>query len=300
MRLRPTIEDYIQYHDTEGTRRKTRVKYRGILIRFCDYAEGQSVYFVGSVNMSLFDKYRAHRKPVLSAKSMHHEGATIKSFLSWCADRDLIGENPLAKRKFTPPRLEPRGGPSLSEVNRILAAASEVRHPVFATLAFSGVRSGECQRFQVDDVDLDGNWLHVVSRHGLETKTGRSRKVPIHPRLRKVLAAIPRSHRPWFFTALPSPRYPDGLHHINTKLLNEELLKVLRKLGIRAGREGGYTVHSFRHFFRTHAVNSGVPERVIDIWLGHASDKSMGSVYYALSDEESQKFMERISFDEES
>ena len=37
--------------------------------------------------------------------------------------------------------------------------------------------------------------------------------------------------------------------------------------------------------------NAGIPQRVVDTWLGHQSDKSMGSVYYKLSDEDSQKFM---------
>lgn len=43
-------------------------------------------------------------------------------------------------------------------------------------------------------------------------------------------------------------------------------------------------------------MNAGVPERVVDIWLGHASDRSMGSVYYKLSDEESQRFMLMVPF----
>ncbi len=71
---------------------------------------------------------------------------------------------------------------------------------------------------------------------------------------------------------------------------------ILKDLSIPAGRESGFTVHSFRHFVRTFMVNSGIPERVVDIWLDHAPDKSMGSVYYKLSDEKSQDFMQKVPF----
>lgn len=36
----------------------------------------------------------------------------------------------------------------------------------------------------------------------------------------------------------------------------------------------GFVIHSLRHFFETFAVNAGIPQRVIDTWLGHRSDKS--------------------------
>jgi len=39
-------------------------------------------------------------------------------------------------------------------------------------------------------------------------------------------------------------------------------------------------IHSLRHYFETVTLNSNVPQRVIDAWLGHSSDRSMGSVYY--------------------
>ena len=74
-------------------------------------------------------------------------------------------------------------------------------------------------------------------------------------------------------------------------------LRVASRLGMPIGRNnGGYVIHSFRHFFERLCVNSGIPQRVIDTWLGHRSDKSMGSVYYSLGDDESQAFMMKVPF----
>lgn len=68
------------------------------------------------------------------------------------------------------------------------------------------------------------------------------------------------------------------------------------KLGLPVGREHGFVIHSLRHFFETFTVNVGIPQRVIDTWLGHRSDKSMAAVYYRLHDEESQAFMAKVPF----
>lgn len=164
-------------------------------------------------------------------------------------------------------------------------------------LGFTGMRSGELQRLKPEDVDLKGGWNKIISRDGAETKTRFSRKVPIHARLRVYLESMPKSKRPWFFTAQASKRYPEGGHWINTKRLNEDFLKLLTRLELPTGREArGFTIHGLRHFFETFCVNAGIPQRVIDTWLGHRSDRSMASVYYKLSDADSSAFMEKVPF----
>lgn len=216
--------------------------------------------------------------------------------MKWAKKRKLIAANPIADAEVEKQRYEVRGGPSLSQVRRILAALTEPRHTQIAVLAFTGARAGELQRFRPEDVGLTGSWVHIRSREGARTKTGRSRKVPIHACLRPLLEKLPRQ-QPWLFTAPPSNKYSDGSHWLSVKRLNEDFLKVLKRLGLPAGRNGhGFTVHSLRHFFETHTVNAGIPQRAVDCWLGHVGDQSMAAKYYKLSDEESQAFMARIPF----
>ncbi|WP_261340000.1 tyrosine-type recombinase/integrase [Zavarzinella formosa] len=130
----------------------------------------------------------------------------------------------------------------------------------------------------------------------METKTRNSRNVPIHTRLRAMLKTLPESRKPWLFTMLPSDQYPDGDHRTNIKKLNEDFQAAVARAGLPVGREHGFTLHSLRHFFETHTVNSHVPQRVIDHWLGHHSDRSMGAVYYRLTDVDSQEFMRKLPF----
>jgi integrase len=120
--------------------------------------------------------------------------------------------------------------------------------------------------------------------------------VPIHPRLRAVLEALPARKGPYLFTAGPSPRYPAGDHHINVKRLNDAFTGLAGRLGLPVGREDGFVIHSLRHFFETFTVNADIPQRVIDTWLGHRADRSMAAVYYKLADADSPSFMTRVPF----
>ena len=54
--------------------------------------------------------------------------------------------------------------------------------------------------------------------------------------------------------------------------------------------------HSLRHSFETTRVNTSIPQRVVDTWLGHRSDTSMASVCYRLSDADSQRFISQVPF----
>lgn len=296
IKISNAIEMYITYLETEGRRSKTVKKYRGFLKTFDRFCADHGVGQLRKVSITLIDQFRALRKLTHSAKSLHNEGVMLKSFLRWAKQRLLLAVNPMAEMRFRNPPQTPREAPTLEQVDRTLAAASAARRVQLAMLAFTGMRVGELQHLQPGDVDLAGNWIHVISRDGAETKTGFGRKVPIHPRLQPLLKATPKANRPWYFTAAASKKFPTGGHWISTKRLNEDFTVLITKLGLPAGRVEGFTIHSLRHFFETIAVNGGVPQRAIDTWLGHRSDRSMASVYYALRDEESQRFMLQVPF----
>jgi integrase len=291
------FEDYVRYLETENRSRTTVVKYRGIFRTLMSFLVSLRVTRLHQFATVHFDRFRAERKKDHHPRTMYTEGVVIKQFFKWCKSRKLIRENPIADYKLVRPPLVPKEGPSLQQVNSILAASRGVFMIMLAVLAFTGMRSGELQRLRKEDLDLAGNWIHVISRSGAETKTRHSRRVPIHPRLAALLRKLTKSQGPWLFCAVPSRRYPNGDHWLNPKKLNDRFTALVRKLGMPLGRDTGYTIHSLRHSFETIAVNAGIPQRVIDTWLGHHADKSMAAVYYKLKDEDSQEFMNRLPFE---
>ena len=294
--IQATVDQYLDFVKSEDRARTTLVKYLGILKMLVQFLEARGITRMAQFTASHFDKYRAFRKIDRQAKTVHIEGIVIKQFFRWAKKRKIILVNPVEDIKLAIPKLMPKPGPSLDQINRILNGARSAYLAMMAILAFTGVRSGELQRLRDEDVDLANNWIHVVSRPGAETKTRQSRKIPIHPRLQAILLGLSRSSGPWFFTAEPSAKFPQGGNWISTHKLNERFAALLTLLKLPVGRESGFTVHSLRHAFETICINSGIPQRVVDAWQGHASDRSMGAVYYRLSDDDSQKFMQQVPF----
>jgi len=290
------VAAYLAYLTTERLAAKTLTKYLGILGTFATFLADHRKATLDQVALRDVDPFRAGRRPLLSDKSMYREASLLKRWPTWCRKRKLVAADPLADSAFSRPPGEPSGGPTLDEINRILAKAHPVRYPILATLAFTGMRVGECRNLRPEDIDLDAGRIRIVSREGAETKTRKSRDVPIHPRLAAILREV-RAGKTWFFTALPSPRYPGGQHHINERHVLEDFRKTLGELGLPVGREGGFVIHSLGHSFKTIAINAGVPQHAVDIWQGHAPDlRSASRQYYDLTEEESRKHILKLPF----
>ncbi|MEX0775227.1 MAG: hypothetical protein WD042_05880 [Phycisphaeraceae bacterium] len=95
--------------------------------------------------------------------------------------RDLVAVDPLRKVKLRKPVRERKWSPPVDAIEQILAAAAQPLADRLAVLAFTGMRSGECQRLECGQMDLAGNWIHIVSRADDPTKTRRSRKGAYSP-----------------------------------------------------------------------------------------------------------------------
>ena len=206
------IEQYLAHLKTEGRSPKTLIKYRGIYHVFLGFLQSRGIRGLNRVTVGQFDSFRAKRhSDGAHLKTRYTEGVIIKQLLRWAKSRRLISDNPLDAIKLEKPRLEPRPGPSISQVNDILSALGGIDRIAIATLAFTGIRAGELQRIQMNDVDANGNWLSIVSREGLETKTRASRRIPIHLRLRHELDQLTKPpSKMAFYESSVAQRIPEA------------------------------------------------------------------------------------------
>jgi len=244
----------------------------------------------------LVDAYRAERRQTCSASTVFMETAVIKQLMRWCHSRLLIAVNLLAAYRVPKVISKKRPSPTLEDVQAILSASRPRLRRILATLAFAGLRIGELRQLRPEDVDLSDGWIHVESREGAETKTHRSRKIPIHPVLREILKEQP-STEPWFFRTAQSGDTPEESRPIAPRKINMQFQKVAAAMGLAVGlKENGYTIHSLRHFFETFTVNSRIPQPAVDSWMGHQGVRSMGKAYYELPDSDSQRFMRDVPF----
>lgn len=301
---RTTLEqaktEFIDFHLADGRRQSTVKRYRGILKQLIDFCSSKGVARVDQVVLRLIDAYRTDRRTKISEESLHVESNLVRQFFTWCADRRMTPENPLATQKFQRPKLKKVASTlTLAQVNAVLEQAPVRLRPILATLAFTGMRSGECRNLLVEDLDWEGRWLHVISRPGAPTKSGLSRKVPIHPRLAGILRKLPRKLGGRLFTATLTGGRLSEERPLDAAALNGELAKILKSLGIPAGRkEGGYTLHFFRHFFKSICVSAGVPREYVDDWQGHAHVARPSDLYFHTFDDESQRLIRLANFDD--
>lgn len=94
------------------------------------------------------------------------------------------GENPFAGlggKKFRVEDAKPVFVFEAATELKLLQAANDWSFPIHFILAKTGVRVGELVHLLVEDLDLNGGWLHVRNKPelGWRIKTGRQRAVPL-------------------------------------------------------------------------------------------------------------------------
>ena len=210
---------FTAFNDAEGRAPTTRRRYRNLLSTLQKFLAELKVTKLHQFTASHFDRFRAGR-------SHHHpatqrsDGVMIKHFFDWCSKRRLMRESPIRDVKIPLPPFQPKEGPSIEQLHLILNNVPEYMQIPIAVLMFTGMRAGEARNLMPEDVDLAGNWIHVRSRQGKETKNRHSRKVAIHSGLLPFIKALSNRIRPHLLTMLPcyrpsgrSPALPDAAEH---------------------------------------------------------------------------------------
>jgi integrase len=173
---------------------------------------------------------------------------------------------------------------------------------VIISLACTGLRISELAELRWSDIDMPRGMLLLSDESGYapkgrkkrDLKSGRSRSFPIHPDLAKVLQALPKDDSYVFHGPRSGRLKPDTVRNFLVREVIEPLQSRFPSPADEKGFKDG-RLHSFRHFFCSTCANSGVPERMVMEWLGHA-DSEMVRRYYHLNDVESRQKMTDLDF----
>jgi integrase/recombinase XerD len=144
------------------------------------------------------------------------------------------------------------------EVVRFLEAVPNLKARIALTTAYAaGLRAGEVSRLKVGDIDSGRKMIRVERGKG-----GKDRYVMLSDQLLAILRGYWRRARPdiWMFPG------QDGTRPIDPALLHA----ACRSARAAAGLDKQVTVHTLRHSFATHLLESGVDIRIIQVLLGHA------------------------------
>jgi len=148
---------------------------------------------------------------------------------------------------------------SADEVVAFLEAVPGLKARAALTTAYAaGLRASEAAGIKVGDIDSSRMVIRVEQGKG-----GRDRYVMLSPQLLGILRSYWKLARPahWLFPGR------DGEHPIGPAVLHA----ACRSACAASGLSKRVTVHTLRHSFATHLLESGTDIRIIQALLGHSS-----------------------------
>jgi len=123
--------------------------------------------------------------------------------------------------------------------------------------AYTGLRQGEILKLKAGDIDLTKGSIYVGGRPGFQTKTGKWREVPIHPKVAPILAKRLENA-------------PDTLRIFGDEWSTKEvLLRNFKKVTAFLEIPPSYVFHCLRHSFGVFHAEAGTPMRTLMDLMGH-------------------------------
>jgi len=158
------------------------------------------------------------------------------------------------KRAQRIPELLTRG-----EVRQILGACPNPKHWMLLALCYGcGLRVSEVVAVRVRHLDGERRLLRIEQGKG-----AKDRAVILAPGLLDALRRYWRGYRPadWLF-----PSHPACERHLSVSTAQKVFVGAKRRAGVE--KIGG--IHSLRHAYATHPLETGLPVHPLQRLLGHA------------------------------
>lgn len=209
-------------------------------------------------NIQAFQQHLVQVRKI-SFSSFNVYAAGIRFFFRYVIVRDWkIDAIPYQK---PPPRKLPQIL-NRAEIQALFRATVDLRRRAILMTVYScGLRVSEARNLRISDIDSQRMVIRIEKGKG-----GKDRYVMLSKTLLAVLREYFRKFRPktWLFENEDSGR----------PLCVSTLEKVFHRARVACSISKPVTIHSLRHAFATHLLESGTNTRVIQMLLGHRSLRS--------------------------
>jgi len=151
---------------------------------------------------------------------------------------------------------------SVSEVLTLLTGVSNMKHRTILMLIYSaGLRVGEAVRLKINDIDGERKMIHLRGAKGR-----KDRYTLLADSVLEGLREYYRKYKPSEFLFEGA----NGRRHYSERSVQHVFEGAVKRCHIQKD----VTVHSLRHSFATHLLESGTDLRYIQELLGHTSSKT--------------------------
>lgn len=277
------VERWLEYRRSNGTSPGRMKDLVTLTNRLLPVFEGRAVRDLGPGDMD---------NAVQSLVSSGYSPNTVKQSMSccralfeWCERQGIVSVSPY--KGVDLPKAAPLSERALAQeqVAEAVRIMADSFRPMMVTLAYTGIRLGECRGLHWSDVDFENNVI-VVQRSYSTTlrvfkpvKGRRPRVVPMNGLLRQVLVqqmnrvsypGVPNAGIPYVDVPVPE----SGLVFVNHRgwPFDQDVFRREFNVAFRAaGVSGPVRVHDLRHSYASWLAKSGLPMQDIQQLLGHSS-----------------------------
>lgn len=214
-----------------------------------DFIQGK---FLAEVDPEIIEKYKAKRKTEVSPATANRELALLKTMLSKAVEWGKLKSNPAAKvKKFK----EAPGRERIltpMEIKDLADAANSHLKPVLIIALNTGMRRGEILGLRWESVNFAQGSILIE-----DSKSGRSRKVPMNNLVAETLRQIERGSEFVFF----NPATKDPVKDVKTSFKT-----ACKNAGIK-----GLRFHDLRHTAASRMIEGGADLVTVSKILGHST-----------------------------
>lgn len=201
--------------------------------------------------------------------------ALLRHMMTWALEQGIIETSPLGRIAKLKEGEWVGARPDTSALDSIFARIDARILPIFVFIRETGCRRAEAIGLQPDQIDYA---RRVVTFHG-ETKSGRSRQVPLTDKALWAVQALP-AHGPTVFY------HPDTLQVWNGDCLGRHWLKTRGNSKLR--------IYDLRHAYAIGLAEDGCPMHFISEVMGHGSVDFTRKRYARFSPESASRAVLRV------
>lgn len=196
--LEEVVDSYFAFVKAKGVAKKTEWKYRADLNKLKEFCQEQKIVLALRFGREAFYRYREWLvKKEYQPKTIYGAMTVCKQVFKWGHAEGRLKEYRLINTKLSKAMAKPQPCFTTEQVEKLIQATKDVEQAVIAKLAYAGLRIGEAEQLLWRDVRFDENgsgMFHIrLGGSNGTTKDKDARFVPIHSRIRPLIAALPRS-----------------------------------------------------------------------------------------------------------
>lgn len=279
-----TVDQFFEYWLEVYKKELKETSKRAYRVAFNRFSDRFSKFYIQDVKA--YDIV-TELKPFKGTRSAQQMFVLMKDFFGKAVREGIVNQNPLANLDM--PKHEQAEKHIFTAEQRKkfiqVCTGGDKYCDFFLVALLQGLRRGEILMLKPNDIDFENNTLRVdesISDYSADFTTKNkysNRTMPLFDTTKKVLQK---------YRNLPED---ERFFKMGTKELSQKLQKILNQAELPK-----LTIHELRHTFISWCRDNGVPEHVVQKWVGHQiGSKVTSQVYTHVLDETSKRFSDLLN-----